>query len=85
MVINILVLIILAQKTDEMLNMTDPEVQILSRPIFENEVEEAGEINFASHKMHMGFATHTKLDDIYSYEPISPEAIVWSGINTGRS
>ena len=32
-------LIILAQKTDEMLNMTDPGVQVFKRSIFENEVE----------------------------------------------
>ena len=37
--------------------MTDPEVQVFKRSIFENEVEKAGEINFGSHRMNIGFAT----------------------------
>ena len=49
-------LIILAQKTDEMLNMTDPGVQVFKRSIFENEVEKAGNVKFSSHRMNIGFA-----------------------------
>ena len=84
MVINILVLIILAQKTDAMLNMTDPEVQVFKRPIFEHEVEKAGEINFASHKMHIGFATYIRNEHTFEYGPIPPEVIVWSGNSRGK-
>ena len=66
-----------------MLNMTDPEVQVFSRPIFKNEVEEAGDINFASHKMHIGFAIYKR--DIDEFSPIPPEVIERSGINQGTS
>ena len=41
--------------------MTYPGVQVFKRTIFENEVEEAGKINFASHRMNIGFATIRKI------------------------
>ena len=40
--INILVLIILAQKSIGMVFMTDPDVQVNMRPIFKDEVEKVG-------------------------------------------
>ena len=41
LVINVLVLIILAQKSIELIYMTDPNVQVNTRPIFKKEIEEA--------------------------------------------
>ena len=80
MIINILVLVILAQKIDELINMTDPEVQVFTRPIFQDEVEEAGETIFSSHKMNFGLAF--KRGDVGSeiYEPVT-EFIESIGIN----
>ena len=56
-VINILVLTILAQKSLEMVFMTDPEVQVATRPMLLKEVAELGEINLAKHKMSIGFVS----------------------------
>ena len=55
LVINVLVLIILAQKIDEVVNMNDPEVQEYRRPSLKSEVDEAGEVNFAKHNLNIGF------------------------------
>ena len=55
LVINVLVLIILAQKIDEVVNMNDPEVQVYTRPILKSEVDEAGQVNFAKHRLNIGF------------------------------
>ena len=54
-VINILVLIILAQKSLELVNMTDPEVQVATRPMLKEKVAELGKINLAKYKMSIGF------------------------------
>ena len=54
-VINILVLIILTQKSAELFIMTDPSVQVTTRPMLEEEVDETGEIYLAKHKMPIGF------------------------------
>ena len=50
-----LVLIILTQKIDAVINMTDPETQVNSRHILKSEVDEEGDVNFAEHKLQIGF------------------------------
>ena len=50
-----LVLIILTQKIDAVINMTDPETQVNSRHILKSEVDEVGDVNFAEHKLQIGF------------------------------
>ena len=68
--INILVLIILTQKTDEVLNMTDPDVQVNTRPIFKHEVEEADQINFDKHLLHIGFYIQEKVVNVNEDKPV---------------
>ena len=64
-VLNTLVLTILVQKTLEMVFMTDPEVQVATRPMLKNEVAELGKINLAKHKMSLGFVVWR---DAWRYE-----------------
>ena len=47
--INCLVLIILLEKSVDLLFMRDPAVTITSRTIFKEEVEEAGLVNLGQH------------------------------------
>ena len=63
LVINVLVLIILTQKIDEVINMNDPEVQVYRRPSLKSEVDEAGEVNFAKHNFNIGFYIEEKIEN----------------------
>ena len=77
-----------------MLNMTDPGVQVFKRAIFEKEVEEAGKINFGSHRMNIGFAItrYYKNEDGSTtndrYQPMPAEVLNYAGFGQsfgGRS
>lgn len=48
-------MIILGVKLIELVYMTDPDVQIFTRQIFQDEVKEAGIINLSEHQMRIGF------------------------------
>ena len=71
--------------------MTSPGVQVATRAIFKEEVEEAGKVNFGKHKMHIGFAI--TLRTIYDpsigpygeivdlpLDPLKDEEIALSGV-----
>ena len=63
LVVNVLVLIILTQKIDEVINMQDPEVQVYTRPILKEELEEAGGVNFAKNMLNVGFFIIDKINN----------------------
>lgn len=77
--INILVLIILGQKAIDMHFMRDPTVQVNTRPIFKEEVDEVGLMHLRDYKMQIGFAYEIWYYDESAwswlpshYEPIPP-------------
>ena len=89
--IKVLVLIILAVKTIELFWMTSPGVQVVTREIFKEEVEEAGKVYFGKHKMHIGFAIKNRSiydPNIGPYgevvelptDPLKDEEIAFSGM-----
>ena len=55
-VIKALVVVILTQKTIALVQMTDPDVQVSTRAIFSEEVDEAGKVNFSDYGVNIGFA-----------------------------
>ena len=88
-----LVLVILGVKTIELFWMTDPDVQVSTRAIFKEEVEEAGKIFLGKHKMHIGFAVTSRYffdPSIGPYgemvdsptDPLRDEEIGFSGVKT---
>ena len=91
--IKMLVLVILGVKTIELFWMTDPDVQVSTRAIFKEEVEEAGKIFLGKHKMHIGFAVTSRWFHDLSIEPFGElvelppdpfrdEEIGFSGVKT---
>ena len=89
--IKILVLIILGVNTIDLIWMTDPDSSVNMRAIFKEEVEEAGQINFGKHKMHIGFAVQSRTfydASIGEYgatvelpkDPLTDEEVAFSGV-----
>ena len=52
--------------------MTDPEVQVSTRPILKEEVEEAGKVFFGQHKIQIGFNS-PGYENTSSFELVSCE------------
>ena len=67
--ISLLVLIILLQKTIELVNMTDPNVQLNSRSIFQEEVEEAGLVSLDDYKFNIGIVYMELNQETHQHEP----------------
>ena len=62
-------LIILLQKTIEQVNMTDPNVQLNSRSIFQEEVEEAGLVSLNDYKFNIGIVFKELNQETHQFEP----------------
>ena len=54
-IVGILVLIILTEKTLDMVFMRNPTIQINERAIFKNEVDDAGIVNLSDLNLQIGF------------------------------
>ena len=57
--ISILVLIILGEKTLDLLFIREPTVQVNTRPILRKEVEDAGDMLLSDYQMNIGFVVLT--------------------------
>ena len=55
LIIGLLVLIILTEKTLDMVFMRNPTIQINERPIFKNEIDDAGIVNLSDLDLQIGF------------------------------
>ena len=60
--IKIFVIVYLVQKSLDLAYMEDPSIQSYERPIYDDEQEEMGEVNFADKKFHLGvyFKLHSE-------------------------
>ena len=73
--IQLLVAILLVQKSIEVVDMNDPTVEVLSRPLFKEEVEDFGVINVDEYRFNIGMQFF-QLDDEGDTVPLDvPESI----------
>lgn len=73
-------LTILAQKSLEMIEMSDPDLLVNKRPILREEVKEAGLINLSDQKMNIGFVQGLFKSETVELESIPAEMNPFTGI-----
>ena len=62
--VKVLTFVIFLIKTSELVKMSDPSVQLYSRPIYKEESDEFGEMNLHDYKVDLGIALLDKKNGV---------------------